>query len=70
MRPYVIMKIQIVSAHMVMPTIKDCSHNPSSGPISISIRRSSRSVKCDAMSMFISTMLTLHLCHWKEVTAA
>ena len=51
-------KIQMVSAHMVMPTNRDWNHRPNSGPSSISIRRLSMSVITELMSMLASEMIT------------
>ena len=52
------MNMQMVSAHMVMPTNRDWNHRPNSGPSSISIRRLSMSVITELMSMLASEMIT------------
>ena len=44
-------KMQIYSAHMVMPIKSDWNHRPNSGPRSISISRVSISVITEEMSM-------------------
>ena len=56
--PNVIMKMQITSAHMVIPTKRDWNHRPNSGPRSISISRASRSAVTLEMSIAVSPMIT------------
>lgn len=52
------MKIQIVSAHVQMPTNRLWNHRPMSGPMSISISRCSRSTTTELMSMEASLEIT------------
>src|SRR5574344_1459967 len=47
-------KIQMDSAHMVMPTMKDCSHSPSRDHISISMSRASKSATLSAKASDVS----------------
>ena len=56
--PNVIMKMQMVSAHMVMPTNRDWNHKPKSGPSSISISRSSMPTMTLEMLMLVSPIIS------------
>ena len=56
--PNVIMKMQMVSAHMVMPTNSDWNHRPNSGPSSISISRSSIPTMTLEMLMLVSPIIS------------
>ena len=56
------MKMQIYSAHMVMPIKSDWNHRPNKGPSSISIRRGSKSPITEEMSMDASAPMTPDAC--------
>ena len=62
-RVYVMMKIQIVSAHMVMPTNRDWNHRPNSGPSSISImvQNLSENVIMPIAGVILAFVMTLEL---------
>ena len=58
MRPYTMMKMQMLSAQAMMPIREDWNHRPNSGPISISMSRASMSPISALTSMAVSAMIT------------
>ena len=58
MRPYEMMKMAIVSIHMVMPTNRLWNHSPKSGPSSIAVSRDSKSTNKVLRSMELSLVMT------------
>ena len=58
MRPYTMIKMQMLSAQAMMPISEDWNHRPNSGPISISMSRASMSPISALTSMAVSAMIT------------
>ena len=58
MRPYTMMKMQMLSAQAMMPIREDWNHSPNSEPISISMSRTSMSPINVLISIAVSPMIT------------